>query len=418
MMNKRLKALLLGSAALLAAHTNAGGLGVARMWASPNQIESPTAPWNAVDAWGNSLSSQLAVTQTQGLQEFLLYASAAGEPAETLGGGEITLIKQTGTVTAGSTVITNLGTTAGLAQYDFVVGNGVNANYISGTNVQIVSVDSSSQVTMSQPAAGSGTIMLWFSNNSPLNTIHTAATIQFPPMEDWYYQCLACQIVPTSAVTGPTVQIDSFMASRIIHTGVIESTGNTNYNPVLEIAPTNPVPVDNASTQTASRLEFGSIGAGNDTPSNVDFNPTNGSISGAEFEFAELEGNNVNAHNITVQNPGPGFVFSNNIIKSSNVHNAGASNVLEGYSTTNQTAMTGNIWELTVVGNGTHCFDSYGVQETLIMSCPIGASYGYYGESGASAQGTIAGINLGTAVLGNFTGTAAGHLYSGGNIVN
>ena len=64
----------------------------------------------------------------------------------------------TGDLTAGSAVVTNIPSTAGLSDYFQVVGNGIN----NATN--ILTVDSATQVTLTQPATVSGTgVSLTFS---------------------------------------------------------------------------------------------------------------------------------------------------------------------------------------------------------------------------------------------------------------
>lgn len=65
-------------------------------------------------------------------------------------------LETTGTTTSGSTVVTGLGDTTGLDSTYMVVGTGVNQDtYVS-------SVDSATQVTMSQAATASGTVDLVF----------------------------------------------------------------------------------------------------------------------------------------------------------------------------------------------------------------------------------------------------------------
>jgi len=60
-------------------------------------------------------------------------------------------IQTTGDVTNGSAVVTNIPSTAGLSDYFQAVGNGIN----NATN--ILTVDSLTQVTLTQPATASGT---------------------------------------------------------------------------------------------------------------------------------------------------------------------------------------------------------------------------------------------------------------------
>ena len=62
----------------------------------------------------------------------------------------------TGAVTSGSAVVTGIPSTTGLDTTYMVIGTGIN------TDVYVVSVDSSTQVTLNQPATSTGTVTLNF----------------------------------------------------------------------------------------------------------------------------------------------------------------------------------------------------------------------------------------------------------------
>lgn len=385
------------------------GLGIACMWASSGQSESPTSPWNVADIYGNNLSSICSGTTSQCLQEFINYIFTNGEQGKIYCGATVTVSKQTGTVTNGSPIVTGLSSTSSLHVNYFVVGNGANNNYIPSFT-GIASIDSSTQIHLSNNATGSGTITLWFSVDQNLNTIQSTSTIIFPPIENGFFEADGCTLNGNESA-GPVVSFDSFMALTFLWYGIIEAQQNTAY-PIILFQPKNPVPLDGIVTDTASTVFISNpVAGGSATTALIDFDLTYGGINDGTFGFVELNGG---VNNLVVANAQSNTGFSGNHVTVPNAHGASGSSILEGGST-NQSSYAQNIWKLSVQAtSGNICFDSFGKYENVSITC-TGGNTGIYAEAGATISGTIT-TNVATPINsgGNFSGIANQTIYSGG----
>jgi hypothetical protein len=119
------------------------------------------------------------------------------------------VVTASGTSTNGSAVLTGLASTTGVAVDDFVSGTGI----VTGTRVK--SVDSASQITMTELAVASGTVtftftqprlVIWYIRNANVPTASTDY-IDFP--EFWHF--VAQHVVVNclkKEVGNPRIQIE------------------------------------------------------------------------------------------------------------------------------------------------------------------------------------------------------------------
>lgn len=98
-----------------------------------------------------------------------------------------TTVTTTGTTVSGSAVVTGLGTTTGMAAEYFVSGTGI----VEGTRIK--SVDSATQITLTDNAVAAGTVsitateprvLIWYIRNATIPAL-TTDYIDFP--EFWHY---------------------------------------------------------------------------------------------------------------------------------------------------------------------------------------------------------------------------------------
>lgn len=158
--------------------------------------------------------------------------------------------------------------------------------------------------------------------------------ITFPPMFLQDIDFGNISIIFTNATSG--LIFDSCMMVRFKMNGQAIVSGS---NPGVVFRPHTTLPIDPKTTITASRFEFGSIGAtsgGGALSSLCTFNCDSASIVGNYFSFLEMEGINAFDNAITIKNcgnVGGTTVFLQNEISTPNIHGCTSSGILIGGST-------------------------------------------------------------------------------------
>jgi hypothetical protein len=395
------------------------GVGIACMW--PTSASQASGAWNVQDMWGNNLSSICSGTSTQCLQEFITYTAANGEPAEVRSPGTFTYEKETGTLTNGSNIVTGLSCTSNcstpMTVGDYVITYSSGASYTNyfPSFTQITSIDSTSQIHVSNNATGSGssTQTLWFSN--VFVNITATSGVKFPPVENWYFHAINVNLTFAPAYNGPGIQFDSVMASQIMWDGVIvyQPSSHAANSYALSWAPANPVPEDGIIVDTASYFRFTNPVGESNAVCIVCFNGgnsqtgANGGIVNNTFDFVEINGEST--YGIYLFNA-VGSI-EQNIIKAPNLH-GGTTAAIQVGDGTHTSNISGNQFYVTEHprATGAYCIETYGQEDIYVGQCDNSEAGGsltdaFLFRSSASLEQFMFTVNGDTSL--NVSGSAA-----------
>jgi uncharacterized cupin superfamily protein len=373
-------------------------------------------PWTVLDPYGHAVST--AGTTTDGLQEAINYAANNGFPLRVLGHGCTTVSQQTGTLHS-STTITGLST----AVLTAALANGL--IYVTGAGIPpfttISSVDSSSQIHISQAATASGAVSLRFVQN--LVFLSCTTGIQFPPAEQWSASFEDVNITFSSAVTGPCFTIDSCMIVDIRFVGgqiVGQPSGAGLSSYLVYFNPVNPVPADGIVTITASRFFFSNLAypaSSGTAESVVGFNVNTGGITNNYFGFIECNGTGTGSipnanYGIKVFGQTASNGFEQNIIEAAVIHIVKLAGVQNGVTATNANVLRQNIWRIGAIKAGASAdgFNTFGSSDVIhiggITSEEGAFANGVYLQSSAASNHVTVGQVIGQSGVALFESAA------------
>jgi hypothetical protein len=331
-----------------------------------------SGPWNVFDPYGNAIST--TGTTSQGLQEAITAAINGGWGLHVFGQGPRIIGSRSGTTTNGTAIVTGLSSTS-----DLVAGDYATAATGIPSFTTIASVDSATQVTLSNAATldGSRTITFTRGAGANLNThIASSSTIVIPPVEQWTAVFENVNLTFSTSVTGPGIQFDSCMIVDWQWNGgqiVYQPAGPGASSFAVLFKPTNPVPIDGLIAVTASRFYLSNIAcpaSGGDAVGIIGFDLTNGSVVHNWFGSVELNGTgdgvSANTEYGVVAFNASGGSFQGNIFELANIHKVKTAGVQIGTSATNQTYYRSNVWRIGGIrpfGASVDGINTYGSQE-------------------------------------------------------
>lgn len=392
-----------GSTGLLQDSGVPAGAGIAsqnactRMWPSSNFIGN----WNVVDAYGHTVST--SGSTSQGLQEAINFAINNGQCLQVYGQGTLSLGSQSATLNS-TTTVTGLTSTASLLMGDYVVaaaGNGIPAF------TRITSIDSATQIHISNAATTTGTRTLTFTRGAGANRnsqISSSATITIPPVEQWTFQAYDVNLTLANTVNGPGIQFDSAIIVGFDWVGgqiVYEPNTPTANSFAILVAPTNPVPLDGILVFGDSHIFFSnnaSPASGGAAQANVGFNIAGGGITGSKFSFLELNGTGTGSvgnttDSILVFGATPTTAFENNVVEVVDSHLSLGAAIQIGLNSTNAGSYRNNLYKIGGIkpaGASSAGISTFGSYDTFEVG------------SISNEQGTLfQGINFQAGSVGN-----------------
>jgi len=319
-----------------------------RMWPSSGQT---TAAWNVIDAYGNAVTT--AGTTSQGLQEAINFSVYNGQCLRVYGGGPIRIFGGNGS-THTNTVIDGISSTTGMLAGDYVTGPG-----IPGFTT-IVSVDSGTQITVSNATTATATVAINVTRGAGANLnnyIASSATITVPPAEQWDAQFYQVNLTFSTTVTGPGLQFNSCMICNFNWSG-----GQIVYQPNTPLAssyavyfnPTLAVPLDGLIGITGSSFYISNLAApasGGTAAAVWGFNIANGGIDTSTFGSVEINGTGTGLtantdYGIVVFGVTASTAFQQNTINVTNIHISKTAAIQIGTSSTNAGNYRGNTWNI------------------------------------------------------------------------
>lgn len=375
----------------------------------PYASQQANAAWDAVDMFGKPIDC--TGTTTQCLQEFINYAVKNGQNAELDCPGAATTT-QTGTLN-GTNIVTGLTSTAGLSvgAPTFVTGP------LIPSFTKITSIDSPTQIHISNAATGSATETLTFGTNTVY--IGASSSITIPPAEQWSFDAYGCNLTFATTVNGAGLIFDSALITHFgWHGGQIvwqaASPGVSSY-PVA-IKPTHPVPLDGIIAFASNDVFISNIAAQPAISSATGvwgFDISGGSILNNIFGSDELNGTGQMGYGIEAVSAQANTSFEQNIFDFSDIHLVTIAGIQEGNSATNQTHYgTGNVYRVGIRPNApAACLSSYGTGSQFYGSCTNEETGGGNVAQGINFASGSAGI---TATL-QLTGITAGVVDNGSN---
>jgi hypothetical protein len=387
-----------------------------KMYPSANQT---TAAWNVIDAFGSAIST--AGTTTQGLQEAINYAVTNGQCLDVIGGGPHVIATQNGTITSGSAIITGIPSTASL-----LVGDWVTSQSAAGAGipsfVQILSIDSSSQIHITKNATASSTISIKYTRGagSNLNNYIAASTgISIPPAEQFSFTARDINLTFSSSVNGPGLTFDSMMIGDFQWLG-----GQIVYQPAtpsgvtscaVYMHPRTPVGVDGITAITASKIYISnpvSI-AGSGTARGVwCFDLDTGGVTNNIFGSQEINATSTTNYGMLVSNEMASTAFTKNIVDISNIHLAVIGGLQLDTVGTHAANIFGNTFRVSgIQPNGTNAagIDTWGPNNNFTIG-------GITNEEGTLKYGIVfeASGNANIATVGTISGAGTASILDGG----
>lgn len=333
-----------------------------RMWPSANL----SGAWNVIDAYGAPVST--IGTTSQGLQEAINFSTSNGQCLRVYGQAGLSVGTQSATLNS-STTITGL-STASLLVGDWVTAAAGGIPLFS----KITSIDSASQIHISNAATVTATRTLAFSRVAPghPSQIGTTATISIPPVELWSAEIYNVNLTCGTNVNGPCLQFDSAIIMDFTWQGGVivyqPGTPTASSNVVL-FKPTNPVPQDGVIGIAASRIYI----SNNASPANGVANAvwqldcSAGTISNNHFGTEELNGTGFGSSANTNYGiellPGAASNCEQNIFDIAYIHLVLTTGVQIGVNSTNAANLRHNIWHVGAIrtaGASAGGLNSYG----------------------------------------------------------
>lgn len=376
--------------------------------------------WVVLDPLGNEIPT--TGTLTSGLQEAINAAVYNGWPLEVRGHGSSRISSQTCTTNA--TNIVQCTTTIGLVVGAYVTGSGI------PSFTQITSIDSLTQIHISNAATSSITTTLAFSINDIF--INCNAPISVPPVEQWSARFYDTNITFSSTINGPLFQFDSCMIVDVgFYGGQVVGQPSTGGQYLVYFNPRNAVPDDGIVAITGSRFHFSNLAYSSSGGTNlgvIGWNLSAGSINNSFFASQEVNGTGASSVGNTfwggvVFGLQPNTAFEQNIIDISDVHLLTSAGLQLGVSSANAQNIFGNIWRIGGIRPnagtaGISTFGSYDLFEVgAITNEEAGGvvSQGINYQSGSVGNKAIVGQFMGvtTAIVDNGVGNA---LWSPGSL--
>lgn len=374
----------------------------------------PNTSWIVVKPDGSILST--TGSQSDGLQEAINYAIDNGYALDIIGQGSQVISQQNG-VLNGTNVVTGLSSTAALFTGCYVTGTGIPAF------TTVASIDSSSQIHISNAAATNGTNALTFA--SLRAAINCAAPITVGPTEQWSWKARNVNFTFASSVAGAGLVFDSMIITDVDLRGCqIVYQGN---NAAVSFAPKNSVFEDGFPAITASTIFISNIACPAAIGTNnavVNFNCSLGGINNNTIGFVEINGAGSGTSPLTgvgieVLGPTASTGFEQNIIDIAQIHLFSSAGVQVGTNTVNANVLRQNTWRIGGIepaGATAAGFDTYGNGDIITIG-GITTEEGTF-ENAVVFQSSAGGNNITVGqVVGN-TGAALVESVPGSNIIN
>lgn len=372
--------------------------------------------WNVFLPDGSNLST--VGSTSQGLQEAINYAVLNGYRLEVYGQGAKVVSKQNGTLN-GTNIISGLSSTATLSMNLYVSGAGI------PPNTQVASIDSPTQIHITNAATASGVKALTFANN-PVFVVATAP-ITFPPIEQWSCSMYNLNVTFAAGAANGFIFDSALIVDFEFVGGQIVYEGN-GY--AVTFSPATPVVLDgiaaiagcsfiisNVATPTAFGTATGVVG----------FNCSNGGVNGNYFSFIELNGagapGSSSSAMMGIQVFGQTALtgFEQNEIHAVDIHQVVSAGVQVGVGTSAQTSLRENIWQIGAIhpaGSASVGFDTFGSNDSITIG-------GITNEEGTLFNGVVlqsgaVGNSIFASVLGagnaNLIEAVPGSNYCYGNL--
>jgi len=336
-----------------------------------------------------------SASTTDGLQEAITESVEGGFALEVYGQGARIVSAQSGTLNS-TDIVTGLSTGA-LSPGLWVTGPGI------PSFTTILTVDSPSQIRLSQAATQSGVRALKFGEN--VTPIVCTTGIVVPPAEQWSCHLHAANVTFTATVTGVGWTFDSMLICDFaLYGGQIVYQGNSY---AVYFSPTNPVPIDGIVTISASRFYLSNVVAvppSGTATAVIGFNVSLGNVNNNIFGSVEINGGAVTSYGVEVFGQTANTGYEQNIFDCSMIHGFTAAGIQEGVSTTNANTLRQNLWRVTGIRPGgaftPDGVNSYGTGDLFWIG-------GITNEEGLLLRGVV--LQSGTASNQVFVGNVVGY---------